>query len=138
MRSAGRPCDPSVSERQTQENEVVDRRYGRGGIRTPETGFARLTVFKTAAFNRSATLPSAANATGWRSSLRARGRAGAPARVLPPARPDRRGGPGIEGEARLLEPLQAARPRAGAFAPASKLRPSPPGEVAEWLKALAC
>jgi hypothetical protein len=32
---------------------------GRGGIRTPETGFARLTVFKTAAFNRSATLPAA-------------------------------------------------------------------------------
>jgi hypothetical protein len=30
---------------------------GRGGIRTPETGFARLTVFKTVAFNRSATLP---------------------------------------------------------------------------------
>ena len=30
---------------------------GRGGIRTPETGVARLTVFKTVAFNRSATLP---------------------------------------------------------------------------------
>jgi hypothetical protein len=34
-----------------------DNANGRGGIRTPETGFARLTVFKTAAFNRSATLP---------------------------------------------------------------------------------
>ena len=32
---------------------------GRGGIRTPETGVARLTVFKTVAFNRSATLPRA-------------------------------------------------------------------------------
>src|SRR5947208_1872697 len=30
---------------------------GRGGIRTPETAQRRLTVFKTAAFNRSATLP---------------------------------------------------------------------------------
>jgi hypothetical protein len=30
---------------------------GRGGIRTPETRITRLTVFKTAAFNRSATLP---------------------------------------------------------------------------------
>src|SRR5271165_2237926 len=32
-------------------------RNGRGGIRTPETRITRLTVFKTAAFNRSATLP---------------------------------------------------------------------------------
>jgi hypothetical protein len=31
--------------------------YGRGEIRTPETGVARLPVFKTGAFNRSATLP---------------------------------------------------------------------------------
>jgi hypothetical protein len=30
---------------------------GRGEIRTPETGVARLPVFKTGAFNRSATLP---------------------------------------------------------------------------------
>ena len=33
------------------------RKSGRGGIRTPETAQRRLTVFKTAAFNRSATLP---------------------------------------------------------------------------------
>ena len=32
---------------------------GRGEIRTPETGVARLPVFKTGAFNRSATLPGA-------------------------------------------------------------------------------
>jgi hypothetical protein len=31
--------------------------HGRGGIRTPEAGVARLLVFKTSAFNRSATLP---------------------------------------------------------------------------------
>ena len=30
---------------------------GRRGIRTPETGVARLTVFETAAFNHSAILP---------------------------------------------------------------------------------
>jgi hypothetical protein len=33
------------------------RNNGRGEIRTPETGIARLPVFKTGAFNRSATLP---------------------------------------------------------------------------------
>jgi hypothetical protein len=33
--------------------------HGRGEIRTPETGVARLPVFKTGAFNRSATLPRA-------------------------------------------------------------------------------
>jgi hypothetical protein len=65
------------------------RASGRGGIRTPETGFARLTVFKTAAFNRSATLPRGPQ------MLRARGQA-----------------------------LDLAR--------------ESPGEVAEWLKALAC
>jgi hypothetical protein len=31
--------------------------YGRGEIRTPEAGVTRLPVFKTGAFNRSATLP---------------------------------------------------------------------------------
>jgi hypothetical protein len=35
----------------------VSGQGGRGGIRTPETGVARLPVFKTGAFNRSATLP---------------------------------------------------------------------------------
>src|SRR6202042_831122 len=33
------------------------RANGRGGIRTPEAGVTRLLVFKTSAFNRSATLP---------------------------------------------------------------------------------
>jgi hypothetical protein len=39
--------------------EHAARRDGRGGIRTPEAGVTRLLVFKTSAFNRSATLPSA-------------------------------------------------------------------------------
>jgi hypothetical protein len=63
---------------------------GRGGIRTPETGFARLLVFKTSAFNRSATLP-------------------------------------------RVSRCYAHRDRT-AFTLASRSQ----GEVAEWLKALAC
>ncbi len=45
------------------EQQILVPRYqrhhknGRGEIRTPETGVARLLVFKTSAFNRSATLP---------------------------------------------------------------------------------
>ncbi len=36
--------------------KMFTQKNGEGGIRTPET-LARLTVFKTAAFNRSATSP---------------------------------------------------------------------------------
>ncbi len=43
---------------------------GRGGIRTPEAGVTRLLVFKTSAFNRSATLPSAAHGKASRSASR--------------------------------------------------------------------
>jgi hypothetical protein len=46
--------------------------YGRGGIRTPEAGVTRLLVFKTSAFNRSATLPNAANGKASRSAGRQR------------------------------------------------------------------
>ncbi len=45
---------------------------GRGGIRTPEAGVARLLVFKTSAFNRSATLPSTAHGKASRSASRQR------------------------------------------------------------------
>jgi hypothetical protein len=40
-----------------QRTGADDNLHGRGGIRTPEAGLTRLAVFKTAAFNRSATLP---------------------------------------------------------------------------------
>src|ERR1017187_4360801 len=46
--------DPPPFARPLDRYETL---YGRGEIRTPETGVARLPVFKTGAFNRSATLP---------------------------------------------------------------------------------
>src|ERR1700686_5866226 len=62
MRRGGLEIQPGQKSRLSQP-VLVRTRFratkpnGRGGIRTPETGFARLAVFKTAAFNRSATLP---------------------------------------------------------------------------------
>src|SRR2546428_132094 len=41
----------------TRNQAIFGSTSGRGGIRTPEAAQCRLTVFKTAAFNRSATLP---------------------------------------------------------------------------------
>jgi RNA polymerase sigma-70 factor, ECF subfamily len=48
------------------------RKNGRGEIRTPETRVTRLPVFKTGAFNRSATLPSTASGKASRSASRQR------------------------------------------------------------------
>jgi hypothetical protein len=90
---------------------------GRGGIRTPETGFARLTVFKTAAFNRSATLPrgaqmlralqAAACEAAQRTTRTARPPAGLARRALPGSklgpRIPRRGGRVAEGTRLLSE-----------------------------------
>jgi hypothetical protein len=89
---------------------------GRGGIRTPETRFARLTVFKTAAFNRSATLPSA--------SILVPG--GVPAVLLVRICTALRGHPSTA--------------FADALPPCGRIYTGIPfqGEVAEWLKALAC
>jgi hypothetical protein len=87
---------------------------GRGGIRTPETGVARLTVFKTAAFNRSATLPRSSDAT---------------------RSPGRRDCPAVVGTPR--HERSPASPLGAEHQPLNLARESP-GEVAEWLKALAC
>jgi hypothetical protein len=56
----GSGCAPRArSERDRGKgcSHIRMRENGRGEIRTPETGVARLPVFKTGAFNRSATLP---------------------------------------------------------------------------------
>ena len=51
-----------------QRAGAVGHPYGRGEIRTPEAGVARLPVFKTGAFNRSATLPGG-SCEGYRQAL---------------------------------------------------------------------
>jgi hypothetical protein len=57
----GRPSNPPAGNCQAGAEGFLPVgaavENGRGGIRTPETGVARLPVFKTGAFNRSATLP---------------------------------------------------------------------------------
>jgi hypothetical protein len=89
---------------------------GGGGIRTPETGVARLTVFKTVAFNQLCH-PS------WDGCPKANG-------CERPLREIRR--PPCKRPARRLSASLGGCPAA------SKLCPSNPGEVAERLKALAC
>jgi hypothetical protein len=67
----------------------ISGKNGRGGIRTLETAQRRLTVFKTAAFNRSATLPGAlamlrtgAHGLHWRGRSRRGGRVAEGTRLL--------------------------------------------------------
>ena len=98
----------------------VSRESGRGGIRTPETGLTRLTVFKTAAFNRSATLPRHSDPTrSGGGSLQALNLASVRSR---------RGGRAAEGTRLLSE--YGGKPPSRVRIPPSPLRP---GSGSWWL-----
>src|SRR5271169_254968 len=69
--STQEPCNPSLTF--SSGADAAGPNGGEGGIRTPET-LARLTVFKTAAFDHSATSPS--QPSGLRSTKNAVGPVG--------------------------------------------------------------